>query len=149
MATFSSSVWSAENAPTISTLNDGRAIGAKMFIKQVEYTLAGTETTSDVINICKLPQGAVPVVSLCNVFCQDPGTTLAIDVGTSADIDELADGIALSSGGLVAFTSGTAPALALTPAAYSSHVTVYATPTSVSTLTAGASLVFTIVYSMT
>ncbi len=147
MATFNSTVFSAENAPTIATRLDGRIVGAKLFVKQVKYELAGTETTSDIINICKLPPGSVPVVSLCNVFCEDPGTTLVIDVGTSADIDELADGITLSNGGLVAFTSGTAPALARTPAAYSGEVTVYVTPTSVSTLTAGADLIFTIVYS--
>lgn len=147
MATFNSSVFTAENAPSIGSRLDGRIVGSGLFVKQVKYELAGTETTSDIINICKLPPGSVPVVSLCNVFCEDPGTTLAIDVGTSADVDELADGIALSNGGLVNFTAGTAPALARTPAAYDREVTVYATPTSVSALTAGADLIFTLVYS--
>ncbi len=107
------------------------------------------EATGDYIRLCVLPAGAIPIPGLSFVEAADPGTTLTVDVGYGDKLDALADGIVLSSGGHVAFTSGTMPADALTPAALASdETTLVATVTGADTLTAGAKLVFHIAYKM-
>lgn len=116
----------------------------------IAYTLAGTETANDTINLCILPAGAIVVPQLSSVFSADPGTTLTLDIGTAADADAFADGITLSSGGRVEFTSGTAPA-ALTPTGLtadtgSGNAVVYATVASAASLTASVVLHFLIAY---
>ena len=65
-----------------------------------------------------LPAGAIPIPGLSFVDAEDPGTALEVDVGYASNPDALADGIALSSGGHVLFTSGTMPADALAPQCY-------------------------------
>lgn len=122
-------------------------------------TLPSGVADADTFQICDLPPGAVPLPELSNVCCSaDPGTTLVLDVGYSdtneggstTDADGLADGITLSSGGQIAFTSGTMPAAVATTVRTTRKTRVYATvPTSgASTVTAGVKLVFTIAYAV-
>jgi hypothetical protein len=79
------------------------------------YTTTGAEATSDTFSLCYLPKGAVVSRGDSYVSCVDPGTTLTLDIGTSANADVYADGIVLSTGGTVTFGStlaGTAGDLA-------------------------------------
>jgi hypothetical protein len=151
MATFESSIYALQKPDRVNPvrLPAPNIAGGGVQMAVVKYELAGTEAhgTSDTINLCILPTGAIPIPGLSFVDCADPGTTLAVDIGYASNPDALADGITLSSGGHVLFTSGTMPADALTPAALAStDTTIYATVTNASTLTASADLVFHIAY---
>lgn len=126
---------------------------------QAIVTLPSGVADADTFAICDLPPGAVPIPQLSSVACSaDPGTTLLLDVGYSdateggstTDADGLADGITLSSGGLVNFCSGTMPAAVATPVRTTRKTRVTAVvPTSgASTVTAGVKLVFTIAYAV-
>lgn len=120
-------------------------------------TLPSGVADADTFQICDLPPGAVPQPALSSVTCSaDPGTTLVLDVGytdtaaggSNTNADGLADGITLSAGGKIAFTSGTIPDALATPFRCSRKTRIYATvPTSgASSVTAGVKLVFDIVY---
>lgn len=116
----------------------------ELFHTRVSYTLAGTEAANDTIDLAELPVGATLVPELCTVYCADPGTTLTLDVGYTANPDAYADGIVLSAGGLVNFSSGTAPSgLALEPMTTS---TLLATVASANTLSAAVVLYFNLVW---
>ena len=151
MPTFETTLYAAQKPDRANTVRlpaPNQAGGAVQFAV-VKYELAATETTADTINLCILPDGAIPIPGLSFVDCADPGTTLTMDIGYASNPDALADGIVLSAGGHVLFTSGTMPADALTPAALAAadHAIV-ATVMSDSTLTASADLVFHIAYKM-
>src|SRR5205085_1442778 len=83
--------------------------GGAVQLAVVPYALDGDEAADDKIQLCVLPAGAIPIPGLSFVDAEDPGTTLTADIGYASDPDALADGITLSSGGQVAFTSGTMP----------------------------------------
>lgn len=157
MPTFETTVYAAqdptrENPSRLATQNSA---SGEVEFATIAYTLVGTEDAADIINLCVLPVGAIPVPQLSNVTCSaDPGTTLTLDIGTAANADGWADGIVLSSGGQVACTNTAIPAwvapTALT-ADTSSFATqgsavVYATVASASTLTADVVLYFTLAY---
>lgn len=111
------------------------------------YTTTGSEATSDTFSLCYLPKGAVVARGDSYVSCVDPGTTLTLDIGTSANADVYADGIVLSAGGTVTFGSavaGTAGDLAF--AATTDNTQVIVTLASAGTVTASTVLYFTIAY---
>lgn len=117
----------------------------------IPYALAGTEVANDIINLCLLPKDVRPVPSLSHVMCSaDPGTTLTLDIGTTADNDGWADGIVLSNGGKVECVSGTVPAwiapTSLVPDSGSGNATIYATVASAAALTADVVLYFVLAY---
>lgn len=117
----------------------------------IPYTIAGTEATNDTINLCVLPAGVIPVPQLSKInHSADPGTTLVVDVGTAADADGWIDGVTCSAGGQVEAGSGTVPAwLVPTPLVAdtgSGNAVVVATLASVSSLTAGVIVYFTLAY---
>lgn len=119
----------------------------------IPYALAGTEDVADIVNLCVLPQGAIPIPQLSNVVCSaDPGTTLTLDIGTAANPDGWADGIVLSSGGQVACTNTAIPAWVtqtpIVPDTGKGTADVYATVASASTLTADVVLTFTLAYKL-
>lgn len=160
MPTFNSALYNLEK-PTRANparLTTANIAGGELNLVVIQYPLAGTEAAADVINLCILPKGAVPVPGLSRVVCsQDPGTTLTLDVGTvdatTGDPDGWADGIVLSAGGIVEFASvaGTTLAwlLAETPLegdTGSANSVVAATVASANTLTAGTILYFHLVY---
>lgn len=111
------------------------------------YTATGSEATNDTFSLCYLPKGAVVSRGDSYVSCIDPGTTLTLDIGTSANADVYADGIVLSAGGTVTFGStvaGTASDLAF--AATTDNTQVVVTLASAGTVTASTVLYFTITY---
>jgi hypothetical protein len=114
-----------------------------------EVTLPAGVTANDTFQLIDLPPGAVIVPELCRILASgDPGTTLTIDVGDSADIDRYCDGAnlgALSAAGVVMFTDPAMPAAALTPYRSSDVSRVYATAATAGTVTAATVLKFTIV----
>lgn len=160
MATTKSQLIAAQEAALTNIANGLRAgddAAGLLCIATAIVTLPSGVADADVFELCDLPIGAVPVPQLSDVTCSaDPGTTLLLDIGYTnvsnegeqADPDGLADGITLSSGGKVAFTSGTMPAAAITPVRCTHTTRVRAiVPTSgASTVTAGVKLVFTIAY---
>lgn len=119
----------------------------------IPYTLAGTETAADIINLTVLPQGAIPIPQLSSVVCSaDPGTTLTLDIGTAANPDGWADGIVLSAGGKVECASATMPAwltqTPIVPDTAKGTADVYATVASDASLNAAVVLTFTLAYKL-
>jgi hypothetical protein len=151
MATFNSDLVTsaAERLPS-NRLRDGDTANGKLTLATANVTLTGATATSDILQIIpalNLPVDAVVVPQLCSVTCSaDPGTTLTLDVGYAANPDAYADGIVLSSGGQVAFTSGTIPAAVGTPVRTDADGAIYATVASASTITNGTILTFIIAY---
>ena len=94
MATFASVHYALqkEDRANPSRLSTPNVASGRVEFAYIPYALAGTEAANDIINLCVLPAGAVPIVPLCHVTCSaDPGTTLTLDVGTAGDPDGLAD----------------------------------------------------------
>jgi len=114
-----------------------------------EVTLPAGVAANDTFQLIDLPPGAVIVPELCSIAASgDPGTTLTIDVGDSADVDRYCDGAnlgGLSAAGIVAFTAPALPAAVMTPYRSSDVVRVYATAATANTVTADTVLKFTIV----
>jgi len=122
-------------------------VGGTLKVLRGSYTCTGSEAGADTFNLCYLPKGASVMRSLSAVSCIDPGTTLTLDIGTSANGDVYADGIVLSSGGTISFGStvaGTAGDLA--PATTTDNSIVIVTLASAGTVTAAVVLYFSIVY---
>lgn len=119
----------------------------------IPYTLTASEATGDVINLCVLPEGAIPIPQLSKVTCSaDPGTTLTLNIGNTQAADGWAKAITLSSGGDIWATSGTMPAFAaptrlVRDSSLADGTTViYATVATAATLTAGVVLYFVLAY---
>lgn len=148
MATFNSAIYLEQKEPRVnpSRLATPNVVSGDVEFALIPYTLAGTEAGTDTINLCLLPHDCIPLPMLSKVFSADPGTTLTLDIGNADNPDGWADGITLSSGGLIEFTSGTAPAwLAKTPLvadSNSGNAAIYATVASAASLTASVVLYF-------
>ena len=113
------------------------------------FTTTSTNATGDTFSLCYLPKDAVVSRGDSYVSCIDPGTTLTLDIGTSANPDVYADGMVLSSGGTVTFgstvvASGDAADLAFV--ATTDNTPVIVTLASAGTITTGVVLYFTIAY---
>lgn len=155
MATFNTDLYTAQKD---ARTNKARLAGSNIASGDVQfalipYALAGTEAAADVINLCVLPAGAIPVPQLSHVFSADPGTTLTADVGTADDPDGWGRALTLSAGGRIEFTSGTTPAWLTTPTPLapdsgSGNAVVYATVASANTLTAAVVLYFLLAYKL-
>lgn len=121
--------------------------GGTLKVLRATYTTTGSEAGNDTFNLLYLPPGTSLVRGSSTVSCVDPGTTLTLDIGTSANADLYADGIVLSSGGTIGFGSavaGTAGDLAPTEVTDNSAVIV--TIASANTVTAGVVLYFDVAY---
>ena len=127
-----------------------RAHGGTLHTLRVAYSLSATteETEDDVINLGFLPPGATVLPGLSYVDCEDPGTTLVLKVGITGNPAAFADGITLSSGGNIRFTSGTLPASALVPITTTENTLVFATVASADALTDAKKLQFVITYEL-
>lgn len=148
MATYETAFYATQDPDRVNTsrLPAANIASGDIEVCQVSYALSsGTEEiANDIINLAILPVGAILVPALCSVLCADPGTTLTLDVGYADNPDAYADGIVLSSGGRVEFTSGTAPS-GMVPEAMTTG-TLIATVASAGTLTDAVVLYFTIAY---
>lgn len=111
------------------------------------FTTTSTNATGDTFNLCYLPKGAVVSRGNSHVSCVDPGTTLTLDIGTSANADVYADGIDLAAGKTVTFGSAVANTAAdLAFAATTDNTPVIVTLADAGTVTTGVVLYFTIAY---
>lgn len=114
---------------------------------QATVTIPSTLAANDIIEIGTLPLGARVLPALCQFVCHaDPGTTLTLDVGTTADPDAYADGSVLSAGGLVNFVTAAIPAGVLTPTTLDASTLVYATVASANTITNNSKITFLLGY---
>ncbi len=155
MADFYSNVGTTQNTALTqggTRVSNGFKLSGVLQMARVSYALAGTETTNDTLYLARLPKGSVIVPKLCVVECDDPGTTLTIDVGYLYDdgtknVDEYADGLVLSAGGDFVFSDGgTVAASQLTPYQLTADAWITVTPAAVDTLTASADLTFLLTY---
>lgn len=99
---------STENAKNRAAGNDltGNVVYAK-----ASYTTTATDAAADVLNLVKLPEGAVVIPSLCRIDTEDCGTDISIKIGDddpTADDDRYSTAISLATAGVVAFASGVA-----------------------------------------
>jgi hypothetical protein len=151
MATFNSTLVTADAARLMSAgLRDGDDANGKLTVATANVTLTSATAANDILNIIPaglLPIGAVVVPQLCSVTSADPGTTLTLDIGYAANPDAYADGITLSAGGQIAFTSGTLPAAVTTPVRITGAAdAIYATVMTANTVTDATVLTFIIAY---
>lgn len=114
------------------------------------YELVGTEAANDIIRIARNKPELNLIPHLCAVDAENPGTALVIDIGDAADVDKYADGIVLSSGGTVLFSSNSCaqkvdPVISVDSDAQGEWI--YATVMTATSLTAGAQLRFRLVFS--
>ena len=116
MATFYTTINAGEDATNSSDFNPTlgnrqvrglHTLGGLAYIERV-YTLLGTETASDFINICPNFPEMNLIPHLCAIDAENPGTALVIDIGDADDADKYADGLTLSSGGTVLFSANAA-----------------------------------------
>jgi hypothetical protein len=122
-------------------------VGGTVKMLRAQYTTTGSEAGNDTFNLCYLPRGASLIRSLSSVTSIDPGTTLTLDVGTSANPDVYADGIVCSAGGTVLFGSAVAGTAGdLVPATVADNSAVIVTLASASSITASVVLYFSIAY---
>ncbi len=152
MATFKTALVTAQIAALTNLAAKANSSEAARDLKvaRVRYPLVGTETnvTSDVIDVIKLPPGAIVLPELCSVTCDDPGTTLTgtlgfKDASETEDLDSFSSAMTLSSGGVVRCTPTVFDSIE-----HATGATVAFAVASVNTLTAGADLWFTIAYTM-
>jgi hypothetical protein len=155
--TFTTTLYDAQKA---DRANPSRLAAPNLASGTVEfavarYTLtAGTdEAAADLINLCVLPAGAIPIPHLSKVVCDaDPGTAFTIDVGTADNPDGWGDAIALTTAGIIEFVAAahTMPAwLAPTPIvpdAASGNAIVYATVVTSTAPVAGVNIDFVLAY---
>jgi hypothetical protein len=148
MAERTTTVYDAQVDTRVNTARLPATQGRIVKFTRIAYSLvAGDETEADTIAICTLPPGAIPRPELSKVACSaDPGTALVIDIGTAEDADGWADGMTLSSGGVVECCAPVVPAwMVRTELAADSgkkYTKVYATIATGTTLTVGVILYF-------
>lgn len=119
--------------------------------KPVWTIISATDAVNDIIPLDRLSPGEIPVFDLCNVVCPNPGTALVIDIGFRAlngaasvkdingntvtnDPDAFADGIVLSNGGKIEWTS-IPVAYHTAPVQFAETVEIIATLKTVTSLT--------------
>jgi len=152
MATFRTALITAQIAAltNLAAKANSPQSGRDLKVARVRYPLAGTETnaTSDIIEVLKLPPGAIVLPELCSITCDDPGTTLTGTLGfkdatETTDPDAFSSAMTLSSGGVVRCTPTVMDSIE-----FENGATVTFSVASDNTLTAAADLWFTIAYSM-
>jgi hypothetical protein len=157
---------SAQYLKEIATrANTSRLAPANVTSGDVEFAVipypltAGTdEAATDIINLCVLPAGCIPLPALSSITCDaDPGTAFTVDVGNTSNVDGWGDGVALTTAGKVEFCAAahTQPLwLAQTPleadaveaGAGAGNTRIFATVMTSTSPTAGVNLVFTLAY---
>lgn len=152
MATFLSDLATKQAAALLKSsdgVRDGDDFCGSLKVATAHVTLTSATAAADILTIIPaelVPVGAVVVPQLCSVTSADPGTTLTLDIGDADDTDRYADGIVLSSGGQIAFCSGTKPAAVGTPFRITEQGAIYATVASAATVTDATVLTFVIAY---
>lgn len=160
MPTFTTAVFDAQVA---TRANPSRLAAENLASGEIQYAVipytltSGTdEAAADIIKLCKLPAGAIPVPQLSSITADaDPGTAFTVHVGTAANDDGWGASVALTVAGKVEFCtlSGTMPAW-LAPTGLvgdtgdAASALVYATVVTSTSPTAGVTLYFTLAYKL-
>lgn len=155
--TFTTAQYDLEKTSRANTsrLATSNVTSGKVEMAVIPYVLtSGTdEAANDLIQLCILPAGAVPLPGESYIVCDaDPGTAFTVDVGTADNTDGWGDGVALTAAGRVDFCASahTQPAwLAKTPLVAdtgSGNAIVYATVMTSTAPTAGVILYFHLAY---
>lgn len=160
--TFTTSVFDAQDLDRANTSRlaaPNLASGSVEFARIPYVLTSGTdEAANDILSLCLLPEGAIPVPELSSITCDaDPGTAFTVDVGTADNADGWGDGVALTAAGKVEFCAAahTQPAwLTPTPLVADSTAAgagqgtarVYATVITSTSPTAGVTLWFTLAF---
>lgn len=156
MATFNTSIYNEQkdSRANPARLGTSNVASGDVQFAVIPYTIINTEVANDIINLCVLPAGAVPLPQLCRAtIAGTPGTAFTLKVGTAADDDGLATSLPLTTSARdLPFTlAGAAQPAFLAPTplvadAGSGNVVVYATVTTATSLNAGSTVYFTLAY---
>ena len=141
-----------QTTPTGKNLSRFALNGGKGRKSRPTFTLVGDEIADDVIRIQRLQRGDVVDISKADIFVQNPGTQLIIDIGdddpAGADPDRYCDGLDVSAGGWFSLKQGgTEVAHATVPYVVQNECWLTATVKAVDTLTADAKLGFHVEHS--
>jgi hypothetical protein len=133
-------------------VDDSRRTEASLEYADFIYTISAgaTEVANDTINLGFLPIGAIVYPEHSFLFNEtDPGTTLTLDIGDSADVDRYADGIAGAAAGRVEFTSAVANVAGVVTrheVTSTTRLLIATISAAVSSLTAGTKMHFKVAY---
>lgn len=160
--TFTTTQYDAQEATRANTsrLAESNVSDGPIEFAIIPYTLtSGTdEAADDLIDLCVLPKGAIPVPQLSSIICSaDPGTAFTVDVGNASNPDGWGDGVALTAAGEVHFCAAahTQPAWLVKTAlaadtteagAGAGNTKIYATVVTSTSPTAGVVLYFVLAY---
>lgn len=157
MPTFETPIFEAQKA---SRINPSRLAAPNLASGEVEYAVipytltSGTdEAAADILKLCVLPKGVIPLPHLSSIVCDaDPGTAFTVDVGTADNPDGWGDGVALTTAGKVEFCAPahTMPAwlaqTPLVPDSGSGNAEVFATVVTSTAPVAGVNVIFVLAY---
>lgn len=122
---------SVVNDPSATT--SGIDLGAIVLFARGRVTCPATPSTSDTLTLLaanQLPVGAIVMPELSYIYSvTDPGTALAVDIGTASNVDVYADNLSMTAA-VTKYNfaaSGTAPLGITAPAAVSTQEAVIAT----------------------
>lgn len=147
MATLYTNTATLQNTELLATRADGQDITGKSQKASALYTLPANLVAGDIIRIAKLPSTAEVDCFESSIFCEDPGTTLTLDIGDDADADRYSDNLALASGGHYRFSASSGDQN-LNPHRLTEDAWINATVVASSTLTAGNKVRFRLAYSI-
>ena len=153
MPTFNSTIYAKQILPTLGNRMQSPIFTLNVRTVEVIYTMLGTEAAADIINIVKLPQGAIIDPTLSSIVTDGIAGTATIDigdddtagVGAAADVDRYADGLDVAAAGVDLFTANAAAAR-LTPYALGADSIIRATLVTLVTPVAARKLTFRIAY---
>lgn len=110
MATVYTTLGTAQASELVRDRADGKVLSGEVRFAQGSFTTTGTTAAGDVLNICKLPKGAVVIPGLSFIDTEDCGTDINITIGDdiAPDADKYSTAISLATAGRIAFVSGVA-----------------------------------------
>lgn len=146
MATYNSTQYAKDANPELGNRNqpDQGPIQVTMFRRT--WAIPSGAAANDLVNLIPLNPGQFIVPHLCWIECDNPGTTLTLDIGdtddtTAADPDRYVDGLNVAAGGGFAWT-GADGVHTLTPYTIQKECVLQAKLATAATLTTGADFTF-------
>lgn len=101
MAAFNTDLYNAEAGSAGSSAASGypqaRDSAGKLRIKSIPYTVGGTETTGDTINLGKLKVGSKVIPSLCRIISEAAFDAQNVDIGTTSNVNAYADALDMTN----------------------------------------------------
>lgn len=154
MATVNSTVYAKQINPTMANrITEPNSLQTPLRFFEYVHTMVGTEAAGDILNLVKLPKGAIIDPTHSTVVNDGIATTATIDigdddtagVGAAADADRYADGLDVAAAGIDRF-SDIAAAARLTPYALGADSIIQLTWATMNTPVAGKKLTVRIGY---